>query len=167
MRAFISRFRCVLFAASVQWLCFASQGLTTDLELAVSVEKQPLASNIRRVMKTLDQLGYPLDSGLQSQLRDAMAGDDAVALQQILDKQVLGAITVNPEERVSIKRIDPRVLIAHQGGYTPVILKVLNFSGSTARLQVQSAQAGVVFNGAAKQQLSMDEIVDILRRIWY
>lgn len=154
MRAFISRFRCVIFAASVQWLCFASQGISADLELVVSVEKQPLASNIRRVMKTLDQLGYPLDAGLQSQLRDAMAGDDAVALQQILDKQVLGAITVNPEERVSVTRIDPRVLVTHRGGYAPVLLKILNFSGSTARLQVKSVQAGAVFNGAAK--LSME-----------
>ena len=35
-----------------------------------------------------------------------------------------------------------------------MLLKILNFSGSTARLQVKSVQAGAVFNGAAK--LSME-----------
>ncbi len=150
----VSQPRCVLVAAFFQLLCFTQQGNSSELVLSVSVEHQPLASNVRRLMQTFDQLGYPLESTLQRQLQEAIAGDDAVALQRIMDEQVLGAVIINPEERVSVKRIDSQIPVVHQGGYTPVVLKVLNFGGSTARLRVQSPQSGAVFKGAAK--LSME-----------
>src|SRR5258708_5627164 len=91
----------------------------------VEVEGQPLAANVERLQQALDFLGAPLSSTLQAALKEA--GRDARKIQQALDPQVLLLMSINPESRVKVARgAAPAVL--QQGGYTPILIKVVNDS---------------------------------------
>ncbi len=119
----------------------------------VEVEGQPLAANVRRVMQALDFLGAPLPVEVRGSLEAAVAAQDAPRIQQVLDPRVLCVVSINPEWRVRGERgSGPAAL--QQGGYTPVLLKVINHSAAPAHLRVTSPQAGPSYAGVAK--LSME-----------
>src|SRR5262245_232200 len=118
----------------------------------VDVERQPLASNVERVVQALESLGAPLSSELAEALSRAGADRDASALQRLLDPHVLLAVTINPEERVKVGR-GPAQAILQQEGYTPVLIKVVNEAATTKPLRITSPQSGIVVAGMA--ELSM------------
>jgi hypothetical protein len=112
----------------------------------VDVEGQPLAGNVDRLLKALDVVGSPLPADKNASLQEAIKRRDATKLQQLLDPQVLVVVTINPESRVKAKR-GPAAVPLQQGGYTPIIIKVLNDSTVTKPLHVASPQAGPIFSG--------------------
>ena len=118
----------------------------------VHVDGQPLGANVLRVMEALEYLGRPLPSGLQADLRGAAARRDAGAIQRLLDPRVLVSVQINPEARVKAARGAAPALLS-QGGYTPVLVKVLNESTVTQRLGISSPQSGPLYAGVA--ELSM------------
>ena len=101
----------------------------------VAVSVQPLASNVRRVIKALDALGHPLLAQQRAAIITAINAQDFAAIQQAVDNIVLAVVTINPEERVSAQR-GPVGATLQQGGYRPMLVKVVNHSTSTARLRV-------------------------------
>ncbi|MGI9471185.1 MAG: CehA/McbA family metallohydrolase [Rubripirellula sp.] len=119
----------------------------------VSVEFQPLASGVKRLMTALDALGAPLSEELAARIESGLDSGDSIELQRAIDSSVLAVVTISPEERVSARR-GPVVADVQQAGYRPAILKILNHSTSTARLRISSPQAGPVYAGTA--QLSMN-----------
>lgn len=130
---------------------------------------QPLAANVDRLVQALDTLGTPLAPQLRRALARAGQSRDAAALQQLLDPHVLLTVHVNPESRVKVSRgAAPAVL--QQAGYTPVLVKVVNEGGVTARLRIGSPQAGPVYAGMAKlsaermQQQQLRENENVERR---
>lgn len=124
-----------------------------DLPEPVTVEAQPLAANVQRVVEALEFLGAPLTSEKQAALTAAGKARDAATLQQLLDAEVLFVVNINPEARVKVAR-GPAGARLQQAGWTPVLVKVVNESGGTQRLRVRSPQAGPVYAGVAK--LSME-----------
>ncbi|NND99302.1 MAG: CehA/McbA family metallohydrolase [Pirellulaceae bacterium] len=134
---------CVLFCGSATF--------ATDPPI-VSVEAQPLASNARRVIAALDLMGYPLTKDLQGELNRQIDREDADGIQRVMDREVLAVVQISPEERVSVTRAGAKTTL-QQAGYRPVIIKVINHSTSTARLNVTSPQSGPLYAGTA--QLSM------------
>lgn len=120
------------------------------------VEGQPLAANARRVVETLEFLGYPLEEAARSRLVNAVEDEDPMAIQNILDEQVLFVVDINPELRVKVSR-GPAPAILYQSGYTPALVKVRNQGQCTQQLRISSPQAGPVYRGAALGSLQRQQ----------
>ena len=116
---------------------------------SVHVDGQPLAANIQRVADALDFLGAPLAADRKKALAAAGAARDAAALQSLLDPAVLLAVHINPEARVKVARGSADAVL-QQGGYTPVLVKIVNESRGTQRLRIRSPQAGPVYAGMTR-----------------
>jgi len=114
----------------------------------VDVEGQPLAANTKRLIDALNYLGRPLPKKTQTTLKIAIKNQDAMRIQQIMDQYVLLLVSLNPEVRVKVKR-GPAAAVLQQGGFAPVVVKVVNQSRVTRQLQVDSPQSGPVYSGAA------------------
>ena len=119
----------------------------------VTVEGQPLAANVLRLIEALDYLGAPLPGELRSDLTRAGRARDATRLQELLDPQVLLVVHINPEARVKVAR-GPAHGALQQAGYTPVLIKIVNESRGTQRLRIASPQAGPVYAGMSSSPLS-------------
>ena len=114
----------------------------------VPVEGQPLAANVKRLITALQFLGAPFEDEFTKKLTTAIEQQDPVALQELLDPEVLVKVSLNPEVRVKAER-GPRQARLLQHGYTPVLIKVVNQSTSTAALRIKSPQGGPVYSGEA------------------
>ena len=77
--------------------------VSEDLE-TIEVEGQPLASNAQRLIQALEFLGAPLPIEITNALQVAGRARDAPKIQQLLDRQVLFVVTLNPEARVKVTR---------------------------------------------------------------
>ena len=111
-------------------------------------EGQPLAANVQRVIQTLDYLGQPLPEKVVAELRDGIKDRASIRLQKLLDDQVLFVVSLNPEVRVKVLR-GPAKAKLQQGGFTPVLVKVLNDSTVTRQIKIVSPQSGPVYSGAS------------------
>ncbi|MEO2026934.1 MAG: CehA/McbA family metallohydrolase [Fuerstiella sp.] len=111
-----------------------------------SVDGQPLAANVSRLLEALDYLGHPLPQKTILALRTAIKAENSNDIQQLLDQRVLFAVSINPELRVKVGR-GPGDPVIQQAGYTPVLVKVINDATVTRRLQISSPQAGPVYAG--------------------
>ena len=105
------------------------------------------------MVQALEYLGAPLPAVARRALERAGEARDARRIQEILDPHVLMAVTINPETRVKVER-GPAPAVLQQGGYTPVLIKVVNLSSATFPLRIGSPQSGPVYAGVA--QLSME-----------
>jgi hypothetical protein len=119
----------------------------------VPVEVQPLAANVSRLVSALEMLGAPLADETIAAVAKARGAGDAGAIQRSLDPHVLLVVELNPEERVKVRR-GPAPALLHQGGYVPVLIKVVNESTSTKPLRITSPQSGPVYAGVST--LSME-----------
>ncbi len=144
------------------WICFywapvsalsAQQPDQADELEPIAVEGQPLASNVERVIQAFEFLGAPLPNEMTRPLRAASRARDARKIQQILDRQVLFVVTLNPEARVKVDR-GMAAAVLQQSGYTVLLVKVVNNSAGTQTLRIASPQSGPVYAGVAK--LSME-----------
>ena len=127
----------------------AQEAAPSPLLAPVSVEGQPLAANIQRVIEALEYLGAPLPADVRASVAKAAAVRDARALQDLIDPRVLLTVHINPEARVKAGR-GPADAVLQQAGYTPVLVKIVNESRGTQRLRMTSPQAGPVYAGMSK-----------------
>lgn len=125
--------------------CIALTATANEVPV-VPVEGQPLAANAKRLVEALRYLGAPLDAQLESAIEVAGRARDAAALQRHLDAVVLFVVSINPELRVKVHR-GPGNAELQQGGYTPVLVKVLNESTISNALKIVSPQSGPVYSG--------------------
>jgi len=125
------------------------EGLALSEQGSARVEGQPLAANVQRLVDALDYLGAPLPGDLRTALQSAGRARDATRLQALLEPRVLLAVHINPEARVRATR-GPAPAALQQAGYTAVLVKIVNESGGTQKLQIGSPQAGPVYAGMAK-----------------
>jgi hypothetical protein len=116
---------------------------------ALVVEGQPLAANVERLDQALEYLGAPLPAELRGAIKRAGQARDAKTLQELLDPRVLVAVQINPEAHVKLVR-GPAIANLQQAGYTPVLVKVVNESGSSGRLRIGSPQSGPVYAGMSE-----------------
>jgi len=127
-------------------LSIACSCRAADAEPVVPVAAQPLAANVTRLVEALDFLGASLPADLKKSVAEAARNLDADHLQQLLDEHVLFIVEMNPESRAKVRR-GPAKALLQQGGYTPVIVKVVNLSTVTKELRISSPQAGQVYAG--------------------
>jgi hypothetical protein len=114
------------------------------LEIIDDVEGQPLGANAERLLQALEFLGTPLPASKTRAIADAAKTRDAKKLQELIDPHVLLAVHINPESRVKVARgSGPATL--QQGGYTPILVKVVNDSTVKKSLRINSPQAGPVY----------------------
>ena len=114
----------------------------------VEVEGQPLAVLVERVVQALDQLGHGFPPELRKSLKDA--GPDARRVQELLRPQVFLELSLG--DSVTLRR-GPTPASLQQGGYTPLLVRVVNDKDVRSALRVASPQSGPVYAGVA--ELSM------------
>jgi len=124
----------------------------------VEVEGQPLAANVTRVLQALDYLGHPLElaDAERAELAQAIAKQDAAAIQRLLDRQVLVEVHLNPESRVKAVRGGAAARL-QEGGWTPVLIRIANEAHVTAPLRVFSPQGGKPYAGVAELSMKRQE----------
>src|SRR5262245_58874433 len=96
----------------------------------VSVEGQPLAANVTRLIESLQFLGSPPDEPTVSALMSAVRSRDARLLQQVLDPHVLFVVSIHSDSRLQVTR-GLADAVVQQAGFTPTLVKVLNRTGMT------------------------------------
>ncbi len=121
----------------------------------VDVEGQPLAANASRLLDALQFLGAPLPAETTTGLQAAAKARDARKIQELLDPQVLLVVTLNPESRVKVAR-GPATAVLQQGGFVPVLVKVINDSTVTKTLRISSPQSGPVYSGGGAGKVRGD-----------
>lgn len=114
----------------------------------LDTEGQPLAANIKRVIEALEFIGQPLSDELTKALLEAGKQRQATTLQKLLDQHVAFVVSLNPEVRVKVQR-GPAKAELQQGGFTPLLVKILNESTVTRQMRIASPQSGSVYAGAA------------------
>jgi hypothetical protein len=124
-----------------------------ELPLVTTVEFQPFAAQVTRVLQALEMLGEPLPAGDTAQLQALLEKEPATAntvdkMQRILDKHCLAGIDINPESRVKVQQGEAKADLMEQGWRT-FLVKVHNQAGVTAVLAVESPNAGPVPNQPA------------------
>ena len=137
----------ILHVLAIVVLC-SNSGSADDVTRR-EADGQPLAANVRRLLQALDSLGAPLEASRLEDISEAIAAEDGVKLQTLLDPVVLFVIEINPELRVKVKR-GPGDPVLQQGGYTPVVIKVINDATLARALNISSPQAGAVYGGASE-----------------
>jgi hypothetical protein len=152
-----------LITCAATWIVL-SGGLASSSQAGelpvISVEGQPLAANARRVLQAVDALGTPLPEEVASKVNESAKLRDAAAIQAALDKHVSLAVAINPESRVKVLRGPARATL-QQGGYTPVLLKIINESTGTQRLRITSPQAGPVYAGVADLSMKRQQQIEL------
>jgi hypothetical protein len=125
----------------------------------VDVEGQPLASNVTRLLQTLEFVGHPLPEDKAKAIQAACHAQDAIKIQKLLDQHALFLVHINPEARVKLKR-GPADAVLQQGGYAPAIIKVTNDSTVTKKLRLTSPQALPIYAGGEAGKIKTADIKD-------
>jgi hypothetical protein len=117
-----------------------------------SVELQPLAAQVRRLLEAMDYLGEPFSAEEKAALASAMAITDShmavTVIQRVLDRRCLFAVTINPEMRVNVQPgLAKPSLVEH--GWRHFLIKVGNEAGATAALRVFSPNAQSLHNAGS------------------
>ncbi|MEZ6033989.1 MAG: CehA/McbA family metallohydrolase [Planctomycetaceae bacterium] len=136
------------FLCALTIVIFASECFADDVARRVA-DGQPLAANVSRLRLALDSLGAPLEASRGDEVAKAIAAEDGSALQSLLDPIALFVIEINPELRVKVKR-GPGDPVLQQGGYTPVVVKIINDATLARALKISSPQAGAIYAGASE-----------------
>ncbi|MFM8985921.1 MAG: hypothetical protein ACKONH_07685, partial [Planctomycetia bacterium] len=127
----------------------------------MDVEGQPLAANVRRLLDAYAALGAAWPEAEAAVWLAAADARDASRLQDLLDPHVLLVVAVNPETRVKVRR-GPAAARLQQGGFVPVLVKILNESTSTQRIRMTSPQAGPPYAGVEPLSLERQQQTDLL-----
>ncbi len=114
--------------------------------MVTSVEHQPLAAQVLRLIEALQIVGEPLPANEVSQLQQLAATTSgkpaAVAqMQKILDRHCLVGVNINPESRVKAQEGPAKPELVEQG-WRNFLVKVQNEAGITPVLAVDSPNAG-------------------------
>lgn len=151
----ISLYMAMVFATPV-WCDDRESATRAERPPVVDVEGQPLGANVARLLRALEMHGTPLSIAVTETLQDAAKSRDAARLQRVLDEHVLLVVQISPESRIKTER-GPAFAELKQGGFSPVIIKVLNQCASTAKLKMVSPQAGAVYAGASRFSLQRQQ----------
>src|SRR5262249_43575770 len=115
----------------------------------VQIELQPLTSQVKRLVETLDYLGAPLTGDdkqrLEQTISEYHATKTVAEIQRVLDPYCLFDIHINPESRVKVTAGAAKPELV-QNGWRTFLIKVHNDAGVTAELKAQSQQAERVFS---------------------
>ena len=86
---------------------------------------------------------------------------DARILQQALDLHVLVVATINGESGIKVTR-GPAKVALQQGGFTPILVKVINEGAVAKALRISSPQAGFPYAGTSKLSMTRQDQLQLL-----
>lgn len=109
------------------------------LPVIATVERQPLAAQVERIVQALELTGEPFAE------KAALAGATVEKIQEILDKHCLVGLEINPEARVKVQQGPAKAELMEQG-WRSFLVKVHNQAGLTAAVGVDSPNAGPMQN---------------------
>jgi hypothetical protein len=119
-------------------------GNSSTLPAITNVEPQPLLAQATRLKDALSFLGNSLLAEDINRIKALQAkpltGETTKLIQEILDPYCLAMVDINPEARVKVLRGPAKARLI-QAGWTSFLIKVHNDAGTTAQLEVQSANA--------------------------
>jgi hypothetical protein len=120
-------------------------------------DHQAIASNVERLIETLDYLGQPIEPGDKTLIVAAISTPDKLAglrtVRSVLKKYVLARITINPESRVSaLPGGAPPILV--EAGWRAFCIEVANESSVRSRLGVTSPQAKAISEYSPGSQMT-------------
>jgi hypothetical protein len=116
-----------------------------ELPVVTSVEPQPFASQIKRLLEACDYIGSPLAADDRKSIEAALTAGDSSRAQQLLDRHCLLGVHINPEMRVKVQAGAAKAVLVEQG-WRDFLVKVHNESGTTARLKAESPNAQRLHN---------------------
>lgn len=132
------------------WAMVLSSTLLSAQQLpaVASVEHQPLAAQVTRLLEAMDFLGEPLPAEETTELKRLIGAPQdrrqaVVDIQKILDGHCLAGIEINPESRVKVQEGPAKPELVEQGWRT-FLVKVNNQAGITPVLVAESPNAGVL-----------------------
>ncbi len=149
--------RMVCVGASLMALALAGASADAQAPEPIAVDGQPLAANVNRLLQALDFLGHPLPADVTRGLLAAAKAQDAAKLQQLLDPQALILVNLSPEARVKAKR-GPADAVLQQGGYTPILIKIVNESTVTKPLRIASPQALPIYSKGPAGEIKKEDL---------
>ncbi|HEX4948864.1 MAG TPA: CehA/McbA family metallohydrolase [Blastocatellia bacterium] len=119
-------------------------GGDVQAQIVTPVEQQPLTSQVRRLLETLDYLGAPLSAAEKQRLEQAANTNDAAKasreIQAVLDPHALLFVHINPESRVRVVQGAAKPLLL-ENGWRTFLVKVHNEAGVTTPLRAESQNA--------------------------
>ena len=126
-----------------------------SLPTVTDVDLQPLKAQVNRLIQAKEYLGEPFTEATKRALGQALGQADeseaVVSVQEILDKQCLADIQINPESRVKVNAGPAKRILVEQG-WRNHLVKVRNEAGVTAPLQANSPNASP-HAGSTKEQI--------------
>src|SRR3954468_3496297 len=118
--------------------------LAADVPVVENLELQPLVAQVNRLTEALNVLGEPLPDKVQTALKESAAATDRKAatrqIQETLDPLCLFVVSINPEMRVKVAQGPAKPELVAQG-WRQFLVKVLNESGTTSSVKVESPNA--------------------------
>ncbi len=120
---------------------FLGMAAAQQLPVVTSVEQQPLAAQVSRLLEALQFLGEPLPAEETAQLKQP--GTTPAEIQKILDRHCLVGVEINPESRVKVQEGPAKAELIEQGWRT-FLVKVMNQAGITPVLAADSPNAGML-----------------------
>ena len=137
-----------IIAAALGW-----QAQSPAKPRVLQADLQPLASHAERVAEALSLVGSPLSESERKALAAAAKLDPATgaaAIEKLLDRRTLCVVNINPEARVKVQPgpAKPELI---EAGWRTFLLKVTNEAGVTARLNIDSPNAGQLANSPSDQ----------------
>jgi len=125
---------------------------TGEVKIIDGVDRQPLASQVERLIEALHYVGEPPSREDELRLYEAIALEDGAAaveaIQRLLASYTLLEVQINPEGRVSVER-GPAVAELVENGWRVYLVRVVNEAGVTGALKLESATSGPVHDPRA------------------
>ena len=91
-----------------------------SLPTVIDIDLQPLRAQVNRLIQAKEYLGEPFSEATKLALGQALGQADqseaVVSVQEILDKQCLADIQINPESRVKVNADRPSASWLSKGG---------------------------------------------------
>ncbi|HWB10721.1 MAG TPA: CehA/McbA family metallohydrolase [Pirellulales bacterium] len=147
-------------AGGLLWMLSVAAAGIAETSPPIAVEAQPLAANLQRLQQALDYLGTPLSEQTSTNLQEAARSEDAELLQAAIDPQVAFVVEINPESRVRVARGQAPARL-QQGGFTPFVVKVVNYGEVTQPLRIHSPAGGAVYSGENRGILERQQRLDL------
>ncbi|MGH9629510.1 MAG: CehA/McbA family metallohydrolase, partial [Bryobacteraceae bacterium] len=121
-----------------------------ELPIVETVEFQPFAAQVSRVLQALELVGEPLPAEDAKEVQELVqrgppSPKTMERLQRILDKYCLAGVDINPESRVKVQQGQAAAELVEQG-WRAFLVKVRNEAGITPVLAVESRNAGPIPN---------------------
>ena len=118
--------------------------IAADWPSIVTVERQPLLAQVRRLQEAMKQIGSPLSDDLQRGIKELNSVNEearvAARVQELLDPLCLAAVTLQRDAKPLVVSRGGEVPLVEQG-WRPSLIKVINEPELRVRLRIGSPNA--------------------------